>query len=100
MNAVVQIINLRQTDSIPVLNRLGEYLKRDAVSERSILPKSDFAAVNYIRNHWAQLQLNPTNGQIPIDNNDVEQLMKQVATVARTCGLSAAQILANARRIS
>ncbi|MEJ7595061.1 MAG: IS66 family transposase [Planctomycetaceae bacterium] len=72
---------LRQTESIPVLNRMGEYLKSDAVSERCILPKSDFAAaVNYIRNHWEQLQLYTTNGLIPIDNNDVEQLMKQVAT--------------------
>ncbi len=60
---------------------MGEYLKSDAVSERSILPKSDFAAaVNYIRNHWEQLQLYTTNGLIPIDNNDVEQLMKKVAT--------------------
>lgn len=72
---------LRQAESIPVLNRMGEYLKSDAMSERTVLPKSDFAAaVNYIRNHWEQLQLYTTNGLIPIDNNDVEQLMKQVAT--------------------
>jgi hypothetical protein len=64
-----------------VLNRLGEYFKGDALSERTLLPKSDFAAaVNDIRNHWEQLQLYTTNGLIPIDNNDVEQLMKQVAT--------------------
>jgi hypothetical protein len=74
-------LSLRQAESIPVLTRLGEYLKSDAMSERTVLPKSDFAAaVNYIRNHWEQLQLYTTNGLIPIDNNDVEQLMKQVAT--------------------
>ena len=72
---------LRQAESIPVLNRMGEYLKSDALSERTLLPKSDFAAaVNYIRNHWEQLQLYTTSGLIPIDNNDVEQLMKLVAT--------------------
>ena len=44
------------------------------------MPKSDFAAaVKYIKTHWEQLQLYTTNGMIPIDNNEVEQLMKQVA---------------------
>ncbi len=45
-----------------------------------VLPKSDFAqAVNYLNNHWEQLSLFTTSGRIPIDNNDVEQLMKHVA---------------------
>jgi transposase len=35
--------------------------------------------VNYINNHWEQLQLYTTNGLIPVDNNEVEQLTKQVA---------------------
>jgi hypothetical protein len=71
---------LRQTDSVPVLQNMKVYLQSDAVSETRVLPKSDFAAaVNYINNHWEQLQLYTTNGLIPIDNNEVEQLMKQVA---------------------
>ena len=71
---------MRQADSMPVLQNIKAYLQSDAVSETRVLPKSDFAAaVNYINNHWEQLQLYTANGKIPIDNNDVEQLMKQVA---------------------
>ena len=71
---------MRQADSVPVLQNIKAYLQSDAVSETRVLPKSDFAAaVNYINNHWEQLQLYTANGKIPIDNNDVEQLMKQVA---------------------
>lgn len=71
---------LRQAESVPVLNQMRTYLDSDAVSVPRVLPKSDFAqAVNYLNNHWQQLQLYTTNGSIPIDNNDVEQLMKQVA---------------------
>jgi hypothetical protein len=71
---------LRQTDSVPVLQNMKAYLQSDAVSENRVLPKSDFAAaVNYINNHWEQLQLHTTNGLIPIDNNEAEQLMRQVA---------------------
>jgi len=71
---------LRQADSVPVLQNIKAYLQSEAVSEPRVLPKSDFAAaVNYINNHWEQLQLYTVNGKIPIGNNDVEQLMKQVA---------------------
>jgi transposase len=71
---------LRQSESVPVLNRMRTYLDSGAVSLPHVLPKSDFAqAVNYLNNHWEQLILFTTNGRIPIDNNDVEQLMKQVA---------------------
>jgi transposase len=35
--------------------------------------------LGYLRNHWGPLQLYLTDGLMPIDNNDVEQLMKQVA---------------------
>ena len=45
-----------------------------------MLPKSDFAdALRYIRNHWKELNVFVQDGRIPIDNNSVEQLMKQVA---------------------
>jgi len=36
-------------------------------------------AIGYLRNHWKPLQTYLTDGRLPIDNNDVEQLMKQVA---------------------
>ena len=47
---------------------------------QDVLPKSDFAeALRYIRNHWKELNVYVRDGRIPIDNNSVEQLMKQVA---------------------
>jgi len=33
--------------------------------------------LGYLRHHWDPLQLYLTDGLMPIDNNDVEQLMKQ-----------------------
>ena len=45
-----------------------------------ILPKSDFAkALQYIRNHFVELQRYLDDPLLPIDNNLAEQLMKQVA---------------------
>ena len=44
------------------------------------MPKSDFAeAIRYLHNHWETLNVYTRDGRIPIDNNAVEQLMKQVA---------------------
>lgn len=70
---------LRQRESVPLLNRMRTILDSDECSR--VLPKSVFAeALGYLRNHWPALLLYTTDGLIPIDNNDVEQLMKQVAT--------------------
>lgn len=45
-----------------------------------ILPKSDFGkALQYIRNHFIELTLYLNDASVPIDNNETEQLMKQVA---------------------
>ncbi len=35
--------------------------------------------LNYLNNHWEQLQVYLDDGRMSIDNNEVEQLMKQVA---------------------
>ena len=52
----------------------------DTLPLEQVLPKSDFAdALRYIRNHWEALNVYVHDGRIPIDNNLVEQLMKQVA---------------------
>ena len=87
---------LRQAESVPVLNQMQTYLDSDAVSVPRVLPKSDFAqAVNYLNNHWQQLQLYTTNGSIPIDNNDVvfsDNCFSRLATIRSTglrgCSLS------------
>jgi len=45
------------------------------------LPKDKFGeALTYLRNQWEALQLYSSDGRLPVDNNEVEQLMKQVAT--------------------
>ncbi len=69
---------LRQSDARPIWTSLGEWLSSDAAA--SVLPKSRFGqALGYLRNHWEPMQLYLSDGLMPIDNNDVEQLMKQVA---------------------
>lgn len=69
---------LRERESRPVLDRIRSYIDSDAVAR--VLPKSVFAeALGYLRNHWGALELFVTDGRMPIDNNEVEQLMKQVA---------------------
>ena len=45
-----------------------------------MLLKNQFAeALGYLRNHWDPLRLYLTDGRMPMDNNETEQLMKQVA---------------------
>ena len=69
---------LRQREARPVLDRLRAWL--DGEASARVLPKSLFAeAVRYLRNHWPALNLYLSDGRMPIDNNDTEQLMKQVA---------------------
>jgi transposase len=69
---------LRMSESTVVLNGIKKWL--DSASLQDVLPKSDFAeALSYLRNHWNALNVFVRDGRIPIDNNLVEQLMKQVA---------------------
>ncbi len=69
---------LRQDESQAVWRALGQWL--DTPAAKDVLPKSRFGqALGYLRNHSDALQLYLTDGRMPIDNNDVEQLMKQVA---------------------
>ena len=69
---------LRQREAKPVWDRMRAYLDSPVV--KNLLPKEAMGkAVTYLNNHWDALQLYLTHGGIPIDNNDAEQLMKQVA---------------------
>ncbi len=69
---------LRAKESALILASIGKWLDSPVVAD--VLPKSDFAeALRYIRNHWSALNAYVDDGRIPIDNNLVEQLMKQVA---------------------
>ena len=72
---------LRQREAKPIWNAMEEWLEE--VEQRTtnvVLPKSDFAkALQYVRNHFAELQRYLDDGSLPIDNNETEQLMKQIA---------------------
>jgi transposase len=69
---------LRQRESTLILGSIDKWLCSPLTDE--VLPKSDFGeALRYLRNHWTALNVYVTDGRIPIDNNSVEQLMKQVA---------------------
>jgi transposase len=69
---------LREADARPIWNRIRDLLDSDAAKQ--VLPKDKIAeALNYLRNHWDALIHSLTDGRVPIDNNDTEQLMKQVA---------------------
>ncbi len=69
---------LRERESRIVLAGIRKWL--DSPRMDQVLPKSDFAeALQYIRNHWTALNVFVSDGRLPIDNNVVEQLMKQVA---------------------
>jgi transposase len=69
---------LRATESRMILDRLHEWL--GGIVAQSVLPASKLGiALNYVRNHWDALCAYTQDGSLPIDNNQVERLMKRVA---------------------
>ena len=69
---------LRSAEARPIWQRMRELLDGEAASQ--VLPKEKFAeALGYLRNQWDALQVYLIDGRLPIDNNQTEQLMKQVA---------------------
>lgn len=71
-------LSLRQSEAAPIWASMGQWLESEAA--RNVLPKSKLGqSLGYLRNQWEALQLYLTDGLMPIDNNDVEQLMKQIA---------------------
>ncbi len=69
---------LRQSEAAQVWASLDELRKGDVPAR--VLTKSKFGqALGYLRNHWERLQTYLSDGRMPIDNNEAEQLMKQVA---------------------
>jgi len=89
---------LRQSEAKPIWDAMERWLEE--VQQRTanvILPKSDFAkALQYVRNHLLELERYLNDGQLPIDNNDTEQLMKQVA-LGRKNWLFAGSVLGGER---
>jgi transposase len=69
---------LRATESRLYLDRLGDWLAGPLA--QNLLPSSKLAgAFQYIRNHWDALNEFVTDGSLPIDNNQVERLMRRIA---------------------
>jgi hypothetical protein len=69
---------LRSTEAWPIWERMREYLASEAVAD--VLPKESFGqALTYLRNQFKHLLIYLDDGLMPIDNNETEQLMKQVA---------------------
>jgi transposase len=69
---------LRSLEARPVWRRMRQLLDGEAASD--VLPKEKFSeALGYLRNQWDALQVYLGDGRLPIDNNETEQLMKQVA---------------------
>ncbi len=70
---------LRQSDAAPVWDSIDAWLHSDAMAN-DVLPKSKLGeALRYLRNQWDPLRVYLSDGLLPIDNNETEQLMKQVA---------------------
>jgi transposase len=73
---------LRQRDAVPIWNRFRLWLDSEPVAR--VLPKSPIGqAVTYLRNQWSALQVYLSDGRIPIDNQQSEQIIRPL-TVGRS----------------
>lgn len=74
-----EVLSLRQQRSAPIMDQLRQWL--DGEAAQNVLPKSRLGeAVRYLKNQWEPLNVFLRDGRVPFDNNETEQLMKQVAT--------------------
>jgi transposase len=71
----------RRAQQQPVWDQMRAEL--DAVDDRTeqvVLPKSDLRkALNYVRNHWTELTRYLGDAELLLDNNECEQLMREVS---------------------
>ena len=75
--AVTERQVLRQTESVPVLLSLHEWLKEQV---RTIAPNSGMAkALAHALKRWPSLVVYAQSGDIPIDNNPVENGIRPIA---------------------
>ena len=78
---------LRQSESVPILKRMGEWLQIDddgVFAKKSlppgVLPKSSTGkAVRYVINNWKALNVFTTDGRLTIDNNLSERSVRALA---------------------
>lgn len=67
---------LRQTESVPLMAELRKWLDLHGDKVRPTSPLG--RAVGYLTNQWASLQVYLSDGQVPIDNNLVENQMRPI----------------------
>ncbi len=73
------VLAIRREQSAPIIEQIRQWLDGEAANRA--LPKSTLGeAVRYLRNQWDALTVFLGDGRVPFDNNETEQLMKQVAT--------------------
>jgi len=73
----VQRYELRQTESVAVLQSLHDWFKENL---RQVLPKSLIGeAIAYSLGRWVKLSIYATDGKLEIDNNLVENVIRPVA---------------------
>jgi transposase len=70
--------DLRHSEARPIWERMRELIASDSIA--NVMPKEPFGqAITYLRNQFNHLLEYLDDGLMPIDNNETEQLMKQVA---------------------
>jgi hypothetical protein len=68
---------LRQKDAVPLLTSFGEWLTEQG---RHVLPKSPIGqAIAYAQSNWAALCRYPEQGELSIDNNLAERMLRAQA---------------------
>ncbi|MEZ6103541.1 MAG: transposase [Pirellulaceae bacterium] len=67
---------LRQSDAVLVWKEIEKWLESESV-RKAALPSSRFGkAVGYLQNQWVSLQRYLSDGLLPIDNNQAEQIIR------------------------
>jgi hypothetical protein len=70
-------LSLRQLESRPILDKLGNYLRE---IQPEVLPKSPAGrAVRYALNNWTALKRYTEDGNLEIDNNGTERTIRGIA---------------------
>lgn len=75
-----QIGELRQKESVPILDALFAWMKDEVYVKKSVTPTSPIGkAMAYAMKRWDKLCVYTTNGMLDIDNNPVERSIRTVA---------------------
>jgi transposase len=76
--SLLEKCNIRQVQSLPVFKEFKNWL--ESITEAQALPKSPIRqAINYCLKNWDALIRYTSDGELSIDNNAAERLMKPIA---------------------